>query len=120
MDDAAPMTVEEHEWAHDTGRLESGTWLCGCATCREVCRLRPEVLLVVKGSHDRRFVNAGQLTDGDAGEFLSSGFVEEVFVAQVQPSPKGGPRPPSPILRRLPGAAGGEPTAGLGLAGPQR
>ncbi|HLI57189.1 MAG TPA: hypothetical protein VKY26_09205 [Actinomycetota bacterium] len=118
MDEETPL-IDENRWAHATGRLEWRTWLCGCTNCREVCRRQPDVLLVIKGTHERPFVNAGQLADGYAEEFLSEGSVLEVYVAQVQPSTRGWPRPPSPILRRLPRAVGDGNSAVSGFVRPQ-
>lgn len=117
MSDDLPTVDEENRWAHSSGRLEWGMWMCGCDACREVCRRLPGVLMVIKGSHERRFVNAGQLADGDPEEFLADGWVREIFVAQVQPSPKGWPRPPSPVLRHLQKPVGEDQPARPGVSG---
>lgn len=79
------------EWAemglaHDTGRLSWGMWVCDCARCRDICRAAPEVLLVIKGSSERRVVTAGMVADAGADELLEEGYVREVFVAQEQAS----------------------------------
>ena len=84
MDENTPWD-EEHRLAHATGRLEWGMWLCDCAGCREVCRRLPDVLLVIKGSAERKFVTAGQLAEADPEELIEQGYVREVFVAEVQP-----------------------------------
>ena len=99
MGEDTPKVEKVHRWAHETGRLELATLVCGCERCGEVCGRYPDVLMVIKGSHDRRYVNSGQLVDHDAEEFLAEGSAMEVYVAHVQPSTKGWPRPASPILR---------------------
>ncbi|HYR62580.1 MAG TPA: hypothetical protein VET24_08125 [Actinomycetota bacterium] len=72
--------------AHDTGRLCWGMWVCDCAICRDICRASPEVLLVIKGSAERRVVTAGMVADASADELIEEGYVREVFVAEEQPS----------------------------------
>ena len=90
---------EEEEWrdhglAHDTGRLCWGMWVCDCAHCRAICRESPDVLLVIKGSAERRIVTAGMVADAGADELLEEGYVREVFVAQEQPRRRTRRRPP--------------------------
>ena len=88
------MDSEEEEWrdhgiAHDTGRLCWGMWVCDCERCRALCRQSPDVLLVIKGSDERRIVTAGMVADAGADELLEEGYVREVFVAQEQPRQRG-------------------------------
>jgi cytochrome b len=78
--------------AHDTGRLCWGMWVCDCARCRALCRQSPDVLLVIKGSNERRIVTAGMVADAGADELLEEGYVREVFVAQEQPRRRGSRR----------------------------
>jgi hypothetical protein len=70
--------------AHDTGRLDWGTWVDDCAGCRAVLQANRAVLLVIKGSASRAIVTAGQVADAGADELLEEGYVREVFVAQEQ------------------------------------
>lgn len=71
--------------AHETGSLTWGTWVCDCAVCRDICRGSPQVLLVIKGSSERRVVTAGMVADAGADELIEDGHVREVFVAREQP-----------------------------------
>ena len=93
------MVDEEKEWpdhglAHETGRLYWGMWVCDCAHCRIICRQSPDVLLVIKGSAERRIVTAGMVADAGADELLEEGYVREVFVAEEQPRRRTRRRPP--------------------------
>ena len=80
--------------AHETGRLCWGMWVCDCARCRALCRQSPDVLLVIKGSAERRIVTAGMVADAGADELLEEGYGREVFVAQEQPRRRPRRRPP--------------------------
>jgi hypothetical protein len=71
--------------AHESGSLAWGTWVCDCAVCRDICRRSPNVLLVIKGSIERRVVTAGMVADAGAEELIEQGYVREVYVAQEQP-----------------------------------
>jgi hypothetical protein len=84
--------LPDHGVAHDTGRLYWGMWVCDCARCRAICRQSPDVLLVIKGSSERRIVTAGMVADAGADELLEEGYVREVFVAQEQPRRRGSRR----------------------------
>src|SRR5260370_35353928 len=101
MTKGGPMEGDEEELtelglAHDTGRLCWGMWVCDCARCRALCRQSPDVLLVIKGSDERRIVTAGIVADRGADELPEEGYVREVFVAQEQPPRRGsGAHPPA-------------------------
>jgi hypothetical protein len=77
--------------AHDTGVLTWGMWLCDCRRCRELCRASPDTLLVIKGSHERKIVTAGEVADANPEELIEDGYVREVFVAQYQPARRRSP-----------------------------
>ena len=64
------------------------------ARCRALRRQSPDVLLVIKGSAERRIVTAGMVADAGADELLEEGYVREVFVAQEQPRRRGSQRRP--------------------------
>jgi hypothetical protein len=84
------VDADEEEWpemgiAHESGTLVWGMWVCDCAVCRDICRRSPEVLLVIKGSAERRIVTAGMVADAGPEELIEEGYVREVFVAEDQP-----------------------------------
>jgi len=86
--------LPDYGLAHETGRLCWGMWVCDCARCRAICRESPDVLLVIKGSEERRIVTAGMVADAGADELLEEGYVREVFVAEEQPRRRPRRRPP--------------------------
>jgi cytochrome b len=94
MEDKDTEERPDHGLAHDTGRLCWGMWVCDCAHCRAICRESPDVLLVIKGSIERRIVTAGMVAEAGADELLEEGYVREVFVAQEQPRRRSRRRPP--------------------------
>jgi len=71
--------------------FEQRMWVCDC---RALCRESPDVLLVIKGSDERRIVTAGMVADAGADELLEEGYVREVFVAREQPRRRGSRRRP--------------------------
>ena len=78
------QTSSLHGLAHDIGRLAQGVWVCDCASCRKICRAHPRVVLVIKGSDERKFATAGEVADAGADELIANGYVQEVFVAPEQ------------------------------------
>src|SRR5260370_7548573 len=95
MTKGGPMEGDEEELtelglAHDTGRLCWGMWVCDCARCRALCRQSPDVLLVIKGSDERRIPPGGLGGDPGADEPPH----ERHPLAGVRPP--GPPPPPSP------------------------
>lgn len=76
--------------AHESGQPVWGMWVCDCEACRDICRRSPEVLLVIKGSAERRIVTAGMVADAGPEELIEEGYVREVFVARDQPQRRQG------------------------------
>jgi hypothetical protein len=94
MEESNEEELHDYGLAHETGRLCWGMWVCDCARCRAICRESPDVLLVIKGSEERRIVTAGMVADAGADELLEEGYVREVFVAEEQPRRRTRRRPP--------------------------
>src|SRR5260370_38874152 len=99
MTKGGPMEGDEEELtelglAHDTGRLCWRMWVWDCERCRALCRQSPDVLLVIKGSDERRIVTAGMVAAVGADELLEEGSVREVFVSLEQPRRRGTRRGP--------------------------
>ena len=68
--------------AHDTGRLDPGTWLCSCRACITLAANAPEDVLVVLKceTKPRMVIPAYALADAPA-DVIAGDYVREVWVA---------------------------------------